>query len=131
MTASIAGHATRIGTDNRQSGDHPRATPQSLVLPAPARTVPEDCAPAQQFVADDSLTYCVAQARKALGDSGHAQRCIKTVHGRGYRFIASVNDAVDAESSPVVVPPPQRTGIWAAVALISILALSAAPAPGM
>ena len=37
MTASTAGHATRLGTDSLRSGDHPRATPDSLLAPAPAR----------------------------------------------------------------------------------------------
>src|ERR1051326_8442838 len=44
----------------------------------------------RQFVSDAALTYCMAEARKAVGDTGRAQRVIKTVHGRGYRFIAPV-----------------------------------------
>src|ERR687888_1272934 len=44
----------------------------------------------QQFVSEAALTYCIAEARKAVGDSGRAQSVIKTVHGRGYRFIAPV-----------------------------------------
>ena len=43
---------------------------------------------AQQFVSEAALTYCISEARKAVGDNGRAQRVIKTVHGRGYRFIA-------------------------------------------
>ncbi len=44
----------------------------------------------EQFVSESALTYCIAVARKAVGDSGRAQRLIKTVHGRGYRFVAAV-----------------------------------------
>src|SRR6266849_10064154 len=44
----------------------------------------------QQFVSEAALTYCISEARKAVGDNGRAQRVIKTVHGRGYRFIAPV-----------------------------------------
>src|SRR5262249_35175407 len=44
----------------------------------------------QQYVSDAALTYCISEARKAVGDNGRAQRVIKTVHGRGYRFIAPV-----------------------------------------
>ena len=44
----------------------------------------------QPFVSDAALTYCISEARKAVGDNGRAQRVIKTVHGRGYRFIAPV-----------------------------------------
>src|SRR5262245_40060940 len=43
-----------------------------------------------QFVGDAAIERCIAVARQALGDSGHAQRYIRTLHGRGYRFIAGV-----------------------------------------
>jgi DNA-binding winged helix-turn-helix (wHTH) protein len=43
-----------------------------------------------QFVSDDALVYCVAEARRAVGDSGRVQRVIKTIRGRGYCFIAPV-----------------------------------------
>jgi DNA-binding winged helix-turn-helix (wHTH) protein len=45
---------------------------------------------ATQFVTDSALTYCVTAVRKAIGDSGRGQRYIRTVHGRGYRFIMPV-----------------------------------------
>ena len=61
----------------------------------PGRTVTkaelrEQLWPDRPFMSDDPLANCVAQARKALGDSGQAQRYIKTMHGRGYCFIAPV-----------------------------------------
>src|SRR5262249_5137257 len=61
----------------------------------PGRTVTkaelrEQLWPDQPFMSDDPLANCVAQARKALGDSGQAQRYIKTMHGRGYCFVAPV-----------------------------------------
>ena len=37
-----------------------------------------------------ALTSRLAAARKAIGDSGQAQRYIRTVHGRGYRFVGQV-----------------------------------------
>jgi DNA-binding winged helix-turn-helix (wHTH) protein len=43
-----------------------------------------------QFVSDDALEWVVAAARRAVGDSGRAQRVIKTVHGWGYRCVAPV-----------------------------------------
>src|SRR5712691_7404851 len=62
----------------------------------------------QPFVSEAALTYCIAEARKAVGDTGRAQRVIKTVHGRGYRFIAPVAkrlpDSAPEEAAPV--PPP-------------------------
>ncbi len=57
---------------------------------------------------DSVLPRYVADARKALGDNASAQRIIKTVHGRGYRFVcpvehiaASLEPAV-ADDSPFV-----------------------------
>src|SRR5262245_16536851 len=49
----------------------------------------EHCWP-QQFVSDINVNQRVMAARKALGDNGRVQRYIKTVHGRGYRFVADV-----------------------------------------
>jgi DNA-binding winged helix-turn-helix (wHTH) protein len=42
----------------------------------------------EQFISDAVLSYCIMAARKAIGDSGRTQRIIKTVHGRGFRFVA-------------------------------------------
>ena len=71
----------------------------------PGRTVTkeelrEQLWPHQPFMSDDPLTNCVAQARKAIGDSGQAQRSIQTVHGRGYRFIATVDIRQRAQPDP-------------------------------
>ena len=43
-----------------------------------------------RFVGEGILAQRMMTIRKAIGDSGHAQQCIKTVHGRGYRFAAEV-----------------------------------------
>ena len=45
-----------------------------------------------QSVSEGTLTQRLRAVRRALGDSGRAQRVIKTVHGRGYRFIAAVEE---------------------------------------
>jgi DNA-binding winged helix-turn-helix (wHTH) protein/class 3 adenylate cyclase len=67
-----------------------------------------------QYLSEAILTNCIMAARKALGDSGHWQRIIKTVHGRGYRFIAPVEEQCPAR-------PPRATPVRPAVSL--------APAP--
>jgi hypothetical protein len=43
-----------------------------------------------QTVSESVLPKCVAAARRAIGDSGGAGGMIRTVHGRGYRFVAAV-----------------------------------------
>jgi DNA-binding winged helix-turn-helix (wHTH) protein len=39
-------------------------------------------------ISDTLLNTYIMEARKAVGDSGQVQQVIKTLHGRGYRFIA-------------------------------------------
>src|SRR5262245_37667140 len=61
-----------------------------------------------QSVSESALTQRLRAARRALGDSGRAQRLIQTVHGRGYRFIAAVEEpsaghaALSTQETPVV-----------------------------
>ena len=45
-----------------------------------------------RFVSEAAVTSRIKQARRAVGDDGQAQRVIRTVHGRGYRFVAPVDD---------------------------------------
>src|SRR6185436_20558364 len=52
-------------------------------------------------VADGVLKVCMAEIRKALGDSATAPRFIETVHRRGYRFVAKVTDADSANAAAV------------------------------
>ena len=65
-----------------------------------------------QFIGDGSLNACLMAVRRAVGDNGQVQRCIQTLHGRGYRFIAAVEE--HAEDTPqsaelVVLAPAQTT----------------------
>ena len=43
-----------------------------------------------RFVSESALSSRVKSARRAVGDTGRDQRIIKTVYGRGYRFVAEV-----------------------------------------
>jgi DNA-binding winged helix-turn-helix (wHTH) protein len=45
-----------------------------------------------QHIGDSALERCIMAARKAIGDNGSAQRVIKTLHRRGYRFMAPVQE---------------------------------------
>jgi DNA-binding winged helix-turn-helix (wHTH) protein/TolB-like protein len=54
-------------------------------------------------VTEDSLVQCITEIRKALGDADH--RIIKTVRGKGYRFVADISPVAPA---PQAVPEPDR-----------------------
>jgi predicted ATPase len=49
-----------------------------------------------RFVSESALTSRVKAARRAVGDDGKAQGVIKTVHARGYQFVAELRTDVGA-----------------------------------
>jgi predicted ATPase/DNA-binding winged helix-turn-helix (wHTH) protein len=49
-----------------------------------------------RFVSESALTSRVKSARRAVGDDGRSQRVIRTVHGRGYQFVAPVEQTSGA-----------------------------------
>ena len=51
-----------------------------------------------RFVSESALTTRIKSARQAVGDDGRRQRVIRTVHGKGYEFVAPVR-VVDARSN--------------------------------
>lgn len=57
-----------------------------------------------RIVSDATIAGCVKSARKALGDSGGQQSRIRTVRGRGFRFVGDVSSA---EPPPRAEPPAQ------------------------
>jgi DNA-binding winged helix-turn-helix (wHTH) protein/tetratricopeptide (TPR) repeat protein len=62
-----------------------------------------------RFVSESALTSRIKSARRAVGDTGRDQRIIRTIHGRGYRFVAPVEDATIREAAttgPGVAAPP-------------------------
>ncbi len=52
-----------------------------------------------KIVSDTSITNHIKSARKVLGDDGVKQQVIKTIHSRGYQFIAKVIDSPDKTKS--------------------------------
>ncbi|MGI9622288.1 MAG: AAA family ATPase, partial [Acidimicrobiales bacterium] len=69
-----------------------------------------------RFVSESALTSRIQAARKACGDNGREQRVIQTRHGRGYRFVASV-EAVSGpgdDSHSAATPPVSEHGHAAA-----------------
>ena len=48
-----------------------------------------------RFVTESTLTSRIKAVRRAVGDDGQTQRVIRTLHGRGYRFVADVTEVGD------------------------------------
>ena len=57
-----------------------------------------------RIVSESALTTAINAARAALGDSGEAQRLIKTLPRKGFRFVGEVQEAerVDAGAAGIV-----------------------------
>ncbi len=52
-----------------------------------------------RYVSESALTSRLKSARRALGDDGRTQAVIRTIHGRGYRFVAPIGDGADRAAS--------------------------------
>ena len=67
-----------------------------------------------KVVTDAALAARLKDARKAVGDSGSKQQVIKTLHGRGYQFVAALDEAdlarTEAEDS-TTLPLPEIPSI--------------------
>jgi len=64
-------------------------------------------------VSDASISSRIRSARQAIGDSGEEQAVIRTVHGRGFRFVAEVTvlrSAVAASDAPTSEHPDHPGG---------------------
>jgi TolB-like protein len=58
-----------------------------------------------RIVSDAAIASRVKSARQALDDDGSCQRCIRTIHGQGFRFVAEARLAGDA----VVAAEPESS----------------------
>lgn len=58
-----------------------------------------------RIVSDAAISSCIKNARSVLGDNGQAQRYIKTVHGRGFRFVGSFNQEFPKTTVPAATNP--------------------------
>ncbi len=75
----------------------------------------------QRLVTESTLTAGIKRARQLLGDDGHAQQMIRTVHGRGYQFVGPVRIFGVDNNRPSATPTairfvPVRGGVRLAVA---------------
>ena len=68
-----------------------------------------------EAVSDSVLPRCIAAARRAIGDTRARQAMVATVHGRGYRFVADLEEP-DSPSTPAAptagaTPEPPRAPV--------------------
>jgi TolB-like protein/tetratricopeptide (TPR) repeat protein len=62
-----------------------------------------------RIVSEATISTCLKGARQALGDDGRNQRFIKTVHGRGFRFVGEVTEGDgDPDSGEAPATPPAK-----------------------
>lgn len=60
-----------------------------------------------RIVSDSAVSSVIKLVRRALGDSGEQQRYVRTVRGRGFRFVREV---VEAESEATATKKPASEG---------------------
>lgn len=59
-----------------------------------------------RIVSDSALSSCVKSVRQAIADDGKSQTMLKTVYGRGFRFVGDVE--MDAKSVPSANVPHEK-----------------------
>ena len=79
-----------------------------------------------RFVSDSAVSSAIKAARRALGDDGQTQRYIKTVHGRGVRFIGEIVEPA-SDTSAVELPMPVRDGTFSSIAVLPFTNMSSDP----
>jgi TolB-like protein len=63
-----------------------------------------------RIVTDAAIASRVKSARQALGDDGQSQRFIRTVHGRGFRFVAEAKTVHDDSAMPAITSASAAAG---------------------
>lgn len=60
-------------------------------------------------VSEVSLSHAIMRLRRALGDDGNAQRCIRTVPRLGYRWVLPLDGDEAVPSAPAATPPASES----------------------
>ena len=64
-----------------------------------------------RFVSESALTTRIKAARQAVGDDGSQQLIIRTVHGKGYEFVAPVEEVEEGQTGAAMYPPTTGTSL--------------------
>lgn len=76
-----------------------------------------------RVVSEAALSSRIRSARQALGDDGKSQRLIRTVHGRGFRFVGEVSAGEGAETAESAGTAAQEAAASAATTRPAIAVL--------
>jgi DNA-binding winged helix-turn-helix (wHTH) protein len=63
-----------------------------------------------RFVSASAVNSRVKAVRQAIDDDGRTQRLVRTVHGRGYRFVGEVHELPPPDEAPAPHVPDTRPG---------------------
>ena len=75
-----------------------------------------------RVVSESSLASCINAARMAIGDTGEAQRLIKTLPRKGIRFVGAVQEGVEKTAGVVApVDDPRTTPTRTEIPSIAVL----------
>ncbi len=58
-----------------------------------------------RFISDSAVSTAIKAARQVLGDDGRRQSIIRTIHGRGFRFVADIGEA-EQRATAATAPKP-------------------------
>ncbi|MGJ4914260.1 winged helix-turn-helix domain-containing protein [Bradyrhizobium sp. HKCCYLRH2060] len=78
-----------------------------------------------RIVSEATLASRISAARSAIGDSGEAQRLIRTIPRKGVRFVGEVREQAEAVQTPAVSAPPAFDG--PAIAVLPFTNMSGDP----
>ncbi len=74
-----------------------------------------------RVVSDTSINNHIKSARKVLGDDGRKQQVIKTIHSRGYQFIAEIKtDSASVSANKKIAPIKTFVFIPVLIAVLSL-----------
>ena len=74
-----------------------------------------------RFVSESALTTRIKSARRAVGDTGRDQQVIRTIHGRGYRFVADLDQLPGVAPADRSRPTPSRGGLIGRAAELAVV----------